>query len=190
VSKKRGRGCTLLGLFALAALLALGFWLVPRGIGLYHQLAGGRLLAQLETSATVDTEVVGKWHTDLGSSDEALALASAAVSHLEVAAAIDPGLSHAYLLLGRSHHLLGEHTLAIQAYRQYTNLRPDNPLGHLELGQALEGACFGANEEPLSVDPSKASATNGVCADERLRKALLAEWKAARLDARDFQESF
>lgn len=59
---------------------------------------------------------------------------SRAISDLQTAVRYDPSLTHAYLLLGRTSCLLGDYDGAVESYLVYTSLRPDNPLGYLELG--------------------------------------------------------
>jgi tetratricopeptide (TPR) repeat protein len=49
--------------------------------------------------------------------------------------------TQSYLDAGRAHMKVGEYEKAAHSFRQYTELRPDNPLGYLELGFALSQIC-------------------------------------------------
>ncbi len=97
-------------------------------------------------------------------------LAMQARGHLERALDSQASLPRAYLLLGRGNCLLGNYQHAIRAYVAYSALRPDNPLGHLELGFAYEAL----DEKKMAVDAWKmggATEENFFKAAEQFRKA-------------------
>jgi tetratricopeptide (TPR) repeat protein len=70
-----------------------------------------------------------------------------AVAHLEAALHWDAGNAQAYRLLGQAYLAQGDHLAAIEALTTYTDLRPDNPLGHLELAQVCEGLARASEPE-------------------------------------------
>lgn len=57
------------------------------------------------------------------------------------AQAYTPDQSHIYYLMGRSFCLKGDYENAIEAFQHFSELRPKNPLGYLEMGFALLQAC-------------------------------------------------
>jgi hypothetical protein len=60
-----------------------------------------------------------------------------------------PPLGARHLLTaGRTHMKTNEPELALAAFQAYTRLRPHDPLGHLELGFALEQLCGGKRCQP------------------------------------------
>ncbi|MBU0510510.1 MAG: hypothetical protein KJ638_02265 [Chloroflexi bacterium] len=71
-------------------------------------------------------------------SDAEQSLLREAAAYLEKSIAFNPQASHSYLLLGRVYCLLDNPTDAVDNYKAYTQLRPGNPLGHLELGFGYE----------------------------------------------------
>ncbi len=119
---------------ATAALL----WLRPGALGLYHQVKGGSILAGV--IQPLQKTHPGSFACQLGPLTEPSTRSrlKQTVAHLEAARKYNPDLSQAYLLLGRAFCLLGEVDNAVDAYQTYVSLRPNNPLGHLELGFAYE----------------------------------------------------
>ena len=95
-------------------LVALAF---PHLVSAYHLEAGGR--ATQDPSALAD---------DL----------SSAVEHLQRALEWVPDNAQAYRLLAGVYREQGEWTAAVRALTQYTEVRPDNPLGHIELAEVYE----------------------------------------------------
>jgi tetratricopeptide (TPR) repeat protein len=61
-----------------------------------------------------------------------------AIAYLQKAIKYNSKSAQSHLILGRLYCLLGEPRSAVDAYLMYTELRPDNPLGHLELAFAYE----------------------------------------------------
>ena len=129
-------------IFGLAVILFLGitasFWLLPRVLALYHQVRGGIILAN--TIQTVQKGNSNAFACDLSpvKGEPERAQLRTAIAYLEAAKYYNPRLAQTYLLLGRGYCLYGEQDNAINAYLAYIQLRPQNPLGHLELGFAYE----------------------------------------------------
>jgi len=70
-----------------------------------------------------------------------------AVAHLEAALHWDAGNAQAYRLLGQAYLAREDYLAAIEALTTYTDLQPDNPLGHLELAQVCEGLARASEPE-------------------------------------------
>jgi tetratricopeptide (TPR) repeat protein len=105
---------------AAGLLAALAF---PHLVGAYHLEAGGRALVD-EGRATAD-----------------------AMAHLQRALDWTPDNAQAYRLMGQLYRAQGEELFgsksqglmaAAEALGRYTELRPDDPLGHMELAQVYE----------------------------------------------------
>jgi tetratricopeptide (TPR) repeat protein len=102
--------------FAAASLLILVL-AFPHLASAYHVEAAGR---EMSNSGSV-------------AYDPQLALA-----HLQKAIEWEPGNAQAYRLLGRVYRAQGDWLAAIQALTHYAELRPDNPLAHIELAEVYE----------------------------------------------------
>ena len=61
-----------------------------------------------------------------------------AISHLQSAIRWDARNAQAYRLLGRAYLAQGDLVAAAEALTRFTELRPDNPLGHIELAEVYE----------------------------------------------------
>lgn len=181
----------LLGGAGLATVLSLGVGLASRAIAMHHQLEGGLVLAKGIALASNETGGEDTWNPVLSlySNRRTRALAEEAVNHLEIAKNLDPRLAHVYLLLGRANMVLGSQQSAIEAYRQYVRLRPENPLARWELAQAIESMCRSVDSESVVADRVLRSGKGTACGDEALEIALVAEWSAAGLAAEDFLEA-
>jgi len=153
-------------LFELALLL-VGIWLAPRALGLFFQLRGGKNIDRAIRNITSEGEVMYTCEAAPASDENAHILADSAIGYLQDSLEYYPQSPYTHLLLGRAYCILGEPRKAIQPYLTYILLRPNNPLGHMELGFAYEA---------LSNKPS----TEGV------RPRPIHEWKMAGMTAKDF----
>lgn len=100
-------------LWVLVPVAALGLLVVlalPHVVSAYHLEAAGR---------TLDDPVPALWH-------------------LQKATKWDPKNAQAYRLLGKVYRSQGEWQSAMQALTRYTELRPGNPLGYIELAETYE----------------------------------------------------
>ena len=111
---------------AVAALLLFLIPIAPYLVSAYYLEAGGMALDAIEHSPSK---------------------APIAIAHLQKALEWEPGNAQAYRLLGRAYQVQEDKALgsksqrlmvAIEALIHYTELRPDNPLGHIELAQLYE----------------------------------------------------
>jgi len=75
-----------------------------------------------------------------------------AIAHLRRAIAWDDNNAQAYRLLGQAYLAQGDYLATIEALTTYTDLRPDNPLGHLELAQVCEGLARASPPEEVYYD--------------------------------------
>jgi tetratricopeptide (TPR) repeat protein len=128
---------TLFWLFAIAALTFTGKWMTPRLLALYHQIEGG-LLLEKSLAAVPDNpsrDILCQPASQPGTDSLQL---ERAIGHLTKALEYNASLTQADLLLGRAFCLLGKPDEAIEPYREYTHLRPENPLGYIELAGAYE----------------------------------------------------
>ena len=135
LSARRKRTLIAIGIMLVFGIVAL-LWLRPRALALYHQVQGGSILSAVNQAIPNSNPNDYACFPDPVSDAALRARLARAVTHLQAAREYNPGLAQADLLLGRAYCLLGEPERAIQAYQQYVRLRPDNPLGHLELGFA------------------------------------------------------
>jgi len=117
-------------LFLLAAfILFVISALTPHFVSAFHLELGGRALDQISNLKPQIPNPPPLANPDNGH-------LPAAVAHLRRAIAWDGNNAQAYRLLGQAYLAQGDYPAAIEALTSYTDLRPDNPLGHLELAQA------------------------------------------------------
>jgi tetratricopeptide (TPR) repeat protein len=108
----------------------------PRVLALYHQVKGGVIVTKVMLTYLKSNPNALACELDPIEDNLARTQLQQAISHLEAARKHDPKLAQTYLLLGRAYCLMGEAENAISSYRAYLQLRPKNPLGHLEFGLA------------------------------------------------------
>ena len=164
----------------------LGFLTITPTLAFYYQFKGGQSLNQaVEGRNQADSSTSLCFPVEIG--DSIRLKGEAAREHLEKAIELSPNQSYPYLLLGRTQCLLGEPANAIQSYLTYRSLRPNNPLGHLELGFALEANCLKEIDRTES-HQHLAEGYEFECRDETFRTAILKEWRAANVSEHDFLE--
>jgi tetratricopeptide (TPR) repeat protein len=99
--------------------------------GLYHQIHGGQKLGQ----ATNPEELSGlPCLQDFTPNATQISLLQRSVKDFDAALQYDNNLAQAHLLRGRALCLLDKPQKAVRAFQAYIALRPNNPLGHVELG--------------------------------------------------------
>lgn len=139
VSKKFIWVCLIIAAISLSAL-----WVYPHILSLYYEEKGGKLLTEALHISGSDPSAIPCSQDPL-TDETARAKAEDAVLALNNAVRYNHNLSHAYMLLGRAYCSLGQADQAVEEYRQFINMRPENPLGHLELGFAYERLCYSNN---------------------------------------------
>ena len=165
----------------LALAVALGLWVRPYALALYHLEAGGRALDAALVPITPD------WLTPEQVVDAERLEAGAA--HLHQAIRWDPRNVQAMRLLARVYITRGQSDAALETLQQALEVRPDNPLLYLELGdvydslgqteaaiKAYEAGGVGSRGAPLAVNylklaDARAQAGSGDVAIELWRKA-------------------
>jgi len=101
----------------VAVSLSILVLLTPYLVSAYYLEAGGRELD----------------NPDLLANHAALAL-----EHLQKAIEWEPDNAQAYRLLGKAYRAQADWPAAVEALTRYTELRPGNPLGHIELAEVYE----------------------------------------------------
>jgi tetratricopeptide (TPR) repeat protein len=110
----------------LISCIACVVLIFPYAASAYHVEAGGRALDQIGES------------TNQQISEPANPALESAIRHLQTAIQWEKGNSQAYRLLGRAYLAQGDLVAAAEALTRFTDLRPDNPLGHIELAGVYE----------------------------------------------------
>lgn len=155
---------------------ALTGWVAPQASYRLHLARGGRLY-QAAWQAINEQHALACERAPV--TDAALrAQLDAAHQELEKGLAYDPQDAHAHLLLGRIRCLLGEPQKALPALEFYTQQRPDNPMGHLELGFARIAAC--AQEATAAAQETR------LCNDAQIIQQAQANWQVFHVQSRDF----
>ena len=126
--------CLLIGI-ACSLLLGISLWIFPYVVSLYHQIQGGQKLSQaINLEELNGMTCVHSMTLDA----EQNSLLQRSNSDFEAAIRYDNHMAQAELLRGRTLCLLDKPHKAIRAFQAYINLRPKNPIGHLELGFVYE----------------------------------------------------
>lgn len=168
----------------LAVLIILGIWITPRILALYYELKGGQLMDLALSSEDFVIQEAIACSLIAVEDESAQTMATQAISHLQTALSYNPNLDQANLLLGRAYCLTGQPVKAVQAYLTYTRLRPENPLGHLELGLAYEAAC--RQKEDGSINNGSKGDSYTLCQDLQVQDQILEEWKKAGITPNQF----
>ena len=170
---RRSRILLLAGLLALVLLVGVS---VKPVLALYHQQQGGRWLAQVMPVG--DNQYGGfaclrPFLEDLGQREKA----QRALEHLEKAQTLAPRQAHTYYQIGRAACLVGNYERAVAAFQTFSELRPQNPAGLLEMGFALVQACPPNGKCADGLNPYDAWRKAGVRAEDFLAMAEKARAK-------------
>lgn len=150
-------------------LIAGSAWLAPRALALRHQVRGGQLLVDVLMTFNEGNDAPMACMLTVPADPNAHTQLGQAISYLQTALRYDQTLAQAYLLLGRAYCLTGDTQKAISAYQTFTRLRPENPLGHLELAFAYQKSMADLSGSERSAD--------------ELRALILTELSTAGVDA-------
>ncbi len=150
----------------------------PLLIEIYSIQRGGRLLSQ--ALVTIPGSDTSPSVCDLSVPPDYLAtsLLENARKALENAIHYNPRLSQAFLLLGRVYCLLGEREEAVKSFTTYTRLRPENPLGFIELGSAYAASCL--NKDHYS------SINDQFCNQSDVVSEFWQAWQSAGINSAQF----
>jgi len=150
----------------------IGVFGLPYGLSIYFQSKGGNAVNVLETLIRLTDEPIACIEQPIDDEQKRVLLDSA-ISDLSHSIQLNPNLSNSYLLLGRAYCISGHYEEAIKAYQSYINLRPDNPLGHLELGFAYAAECENGTWKFRKSKP---------CNTSNLRQTIMDEWHTAGVE--------
>ena len=125
----------LIGIGLLTIVIA-GIILIPRGLSIYYQSRGGQHIDYVMRSVEGIQELVCEPLPE--SNQAAIEEVETGIENLHRAVRFNRHNSQAYYHLGKAYCLLGEPDDALKSYQQYTELRPDNPLGYIGLGFAYD----------------------------------------------------
>ena len=116
-------------IFILVGLI----WFFPHGLTIYYQSKGMRLIdTALPANDVSNFTDIPCLHGPVESEyfkNQALQ----ALQYVNKTLRYNPTSTQAYLLSGHIYCLLGESESALKAYQEYTRLKPNNPLGFIEL---------------------------------------------------------
>jgi hypothetical protein len=163
---------------AIILMIILGLTLSPHALARYHQIKGGGYLeAALDGTETGD--IVTDYCSPVSLDGELRTLVNKARGHLERSIHYQPSYAHTHLLLGRANCMLENPKNAVESYAAYSEFRPDNPLGHIELALALGTLC--ADEAGSGVNPTGNNMGQVLCPDPAARTEIRSHWNAARI---------
>jgi tetratricopeptide (TPR) repeat protein len=120
-------------------IIATFFWkIAPLMTAYAHQAEGYEYLTQ--ALEILGAQNPGPDYCVVGGISEARSakIVIQATEALNLAHKARPSSTQTLLMLGRAYCLSGRLEEAAEVYKAYTELRPDNPLGHLELGFAYQ----------------------------------------------------
>lgn len=163
-----------LSLFVVTVVI-ITLWVSPRVLSLYYEEKGGKLLAEALDNTGGG---ISAFNCIQGPLDDNTVREKAdeGILTLKMAVQYNQFLSHAYLLLGRAYCSLGQPEDAIEQYRKYISLRPNDPLGHMELGLAYLLSCETKNKiRGLNTD-WMFNSHNNICNSTEYRTHITEEW--------------
>ena len=119
-------------------LLFITFW--KPALAFYHEQQAGEMLTQVIPTGDNDYGGFACLRPFITDPDQRSILKNALQS-LAQTQTLEPDNSYSYYTSGRIHCLLGEYEQAVSDLQRYSELRPKNPTGLLEMGFALQEAC-------------------------------------------------
>ncbi|MEM4655255.1 MAG: tetratricopeptide repeat protein [Thermosphaera sp.] len=153
-------------------------------LALYHQQQAGRALAQILPTSENEYGGFACLQPFIEDLDQRETL-KAALNHLRKAENYAPRQSHTFYLQGKTWCLLGDYENAVQAFQRFSELRPKNPIGYLEMGFALLQACPPNGKCPDGLNTYDVWRKAGVRAEDFLVMAEKArqkeDWETALL---------
>lgn len=114
----------------------LAGWLFSRALALFYQSRATRYIQQAIDQEKKSHEIMGLCIKLNPNAEETQDLLLRAADAINMSLRINPKLNQSWLMRGRAYCLLGDLDEAIYSYNIYTQNKPKNPLGHLELGLA------------------------------------------------------
>lgn len=112
------------------------------------------------------------------------------ISLLKQAIITAPKQAHSYLLLGQLYCLNNQPEQAINALYTYTDLRPENPLGYLEMGFAQFKLCtYDEQQENGATVLSPSKGDLSLCRDKSLLEKIGTSWMSIGIKPEHFINS-
>jgi hypothetical protein len=168
---------------AITSLILVIAGFTRPALAIYDQRSAGKILSQVMPSGAGMTACEFPPLTDAHDLDQL----HSAIAIIDRAIQYEARYSQSYLLLGRAACLLGRPDRAVEAFKMYTRLRPQNPLGNLELGFAEQNLCAyndHLKEDSASLGPS--DAVTGLCLNNDLMQEIRSDWQAYGIDTNQF----
>jgi tetratricopeptide (TPR) repeat protein len=168
-------------IIALIILTIPSIWLIRHIIFLRYQSLGGKYLQNYldQTNPTSHGDFFCDYQFAVGRNEpESIQLSLEYFTKANQLNSEDPYLN---LQLGRVYCLLDDLDLAQKLLLAYTLARPENPLGHLELGFLYERICISSQ----NADSADQLAIKN-CAAQVFRSKIVEAWKAAGVSAQNF----
>jgi len=163
-------------ILSMLSLLGIGILLSPRALAFYYHNQASKLIDEVvDSQESINLLDVACAHAPLTDNADRV-LIEQALESTQKAIHYNPNSAYAHLLGGRAYCLLGDPESAVKAIRNFTRLRPNNPLGHLELALAYISLC-----DLITKNYSKTSETFH-CSSNIIKKNILAEFTAANID--------
>ena len=169
----------------LAALLLVGGALAPLGLALSYQVRGGATLEQV-SQEFMEGDAGEMCVPASQFTAEARQQVVRAMGYLRSAQRYAPTMAQSHLLLGRAYCMLGDYQNAIQSFLAYIALRPQNPLGHLNLAFAYAATASRPEESPYSLLEQAPVDLSGWRLSSQEMSLAVMEWQAAGTTAADF----
>lgn len=172
-------------------LVILAVWLVPKAFALYQQMKAGKIINGISQTNSTNTP------NDLPCARAALTNSAEidqvqiAIKRLSLALQLDSQFAKAQFLLGQAYCMTGSADGAVTAFEKYNQIRPRNPLGHIELALALEYRCI--SNLTLSgsggVEKVNQEINFPYCGSEADTSRVIDEWKAAGVQPSQLAEA-
>ena len=124
----------------LLTLVIIAIVLIPRGLSIYYQSRGGQHIDYVMRSVEGIQELVCEPLPE--SNRGAIEEIEKGIEYLQRAVRFNGHSAQSYYHLGKAYCLLNSPSLAIEVYRKFMELNPQNPLGHLELAFAYNKYCI------------------------------------------------
>ncbi len=129
---------TIFIIIAVITIIVISVLIIPRALSIYYQTKGGQIVNRVIRESENISDI-GLTCAELpprkGTLKEKV---QEGIAKLKLAERFDAGNTQIYYHLGRAYCLLGEPDKALTQFDTFTQLRPANPLGYIELGFAYE----------------------------------------------------
>ena len=175
--------------FVVLFITIIGYFTSSYLIALYHINKGGVYIHEVIQSIGDENAVTTYcFHQPLSKTE--LDNVQRARGHL--LRALDfkdiPSFAYAYLQLGRANCLLDRPIQAIKAYKNYITMRPNNPLGYIELAISIEARCIKEQNNNYGATTNAISAQLN-CENDDLRNSAALAWQKAGVTVTDMTET-